>query len=93
MNLDGSEYMTGIGVVPATDMQEALRLFDMYLQTQGMVLLEVWKRERYLPEDFSNPSQANQEINESAIEALKNNNIAYVLGISSEALRCDKTPR
>lgn len=88
MNLDGSEYMTGIGVVPATDMQEAIRLFNIYLQTQGMGLLEVWKCEQYIPTDFAEQSQANREINEAARDAIENNQIFYVLGISSEAWSC-----
>ena len=34
MNMDGSKFMVGIGVVPAVDMKSALELFEKYLQTQ-----------------------------------------------------------
>lgn len=85
MNLDGSEYMTGIGVVPATHMQEALQLFDQYLEKQDMTAVELWKFEQYLPENFAEPSQKDREINEAARGALETNKIFYTCGISSEA--------
>ena len=90
MNLDGSEYMTGIGVVPATHMQEALQLFDQYLEKQDMTVLELWKCEQYLPENFTQSSQKDREINEVAREALEINKIFYTCGISSEALDCEE---
>ena len=88
MNLDGSEYMVGIGVVRAINMQEALQLFDVYLQKQDMAVLEAWKCEQYFPKNFAEASQKNSEINEVAQEALETNKISYVFGISSEALDC-----
>lgn len=89
MNLDGSEYMVGIGVVPATNMQEALQLFEMYLKKQDMAVFELWKCEQYFPENFIEPSQKNRDLNEVAKEALDTNQIFYACGISSEALDDD----
>lgn len=90
MNLDGSEYMVGIGVVPATNMQEALQLFETYLKKQDMTVLELWKCEQYLPKNFTEASQKNSDINEVAKEALDTNKIFYACGISSEALDCEE---
>ncbi|HTF96681.1 MAG TPA: hypothetical protein VL995_11155 [Cellvibrio sp.] len=90
MNMDGSEYIVGIGVVPATNMQEALQLFDAYLKKQDMAVLEAWKCEQYFPKNFSEISQKNSDINEVAQEALESNKISYVCGISSEALDCEE---
>lgn len=85
MNLDGSIYMVGIGVVPATNMQEALQLFNVYLEKQNMAVLDLWKCEQYFPKNFTEPSQQNRELNEVASEALDTNKIFYACGISSEA--------
>lgn len=89
MNLDGSDYMVGVGVVPATNMQEAIQLFETHLKKQDMAVLELWKCEQYHPKGFTEPTQKNREINEVAKEALDNNKIFYACGISSEALDCE----
>lgn len=88
MNMDGSTFMVGIGVVPATDMKQALELFDQYLQRQQMQIIEVWKCEQYSPEKFSESTQDNREIKEVAAQALETGEIFYACGISSEALDC-----
>lgn len=94
MNYDGSEYMLGVGVVPATSMKEALDLFDKYLSDQKMQVLELWKCEQYSPENFVDATQNNKtlqdnkEINEVASQALENGTIFYACGVSSEALDC-----
>ena len=90
INLDGSRYIVGIGVVQAINIQEALQLFDVYLQKQYMAVLEAWKCEQYFPKNFVEASQKNSEINEVAQEALETNKISYVCGISSEALECNQ---
>lgn len=86
MNFDGSAFMVGIGVVPAPNMKKALELFDQYLNTQEMKVLEVWKCEQYSPENFAEPTQDNRDIKEVAIQALEDGGIFYVCGTSSEAL-------
>ncbi|OZG73083.1 hypothetical protein BTA51_11335 [Hahella sp. CCB-MM4] len=87
-NLDGSEYMVGIGVVPATNMREALDLFDRYLSDLKMEIMEVTKCEQYDPKNFVEPTEDNRDINEVAAEALESGRIFYACGISSEALDC-----
>lgn len=88
MNMDGSTFMVGIGVVPAADMKQALELFNKYLHAQNMQVLELWKCEQYLPENFVEPTQDNREIKEVATQALETGEIFYACGISSEALDC-----
>lgn len=88
MNMDGSKFMIGIGVVPATNMKQALQLFDQYLDTQDMQVLELSKCEQYSPENFTAATQDNREIKEVAMQALETGKTFYVCGISSEALDC-----
>lgn len=88
MNLDGSTFMIGIGVVPATDMKQAIEIFDAYLQQQQMQVLEIWKCEQYLPKNFAQPTMENREINEVAAQALDTGEVFYACAISSEALDC-----
>lgn len=88
MNLDGSTFMIGIGVVPATNMEEALELFDQYLLKQQMQALELWKCEQYSPAHFIEPTQDNREINEVAEQAIETGEVFYACGVSSEALDC-----
>jgi hypothetical protein len=88
MNLDGSTYMVGIGVVPAPDIRAALDAFDVYLQKQDMAALEITKCERYHPANFPPTTTDNREIAEAATDALEEGVVSYVCGISSEALEC-----
>lgn len=88
MNLDGSTFMVGIGVVPAIDIRAALDAFDAYLQKQNMAVIETTKCERYHPANFPPTTTDNREIAEAAADALEGGIISYVCGISSEALEC-----
>ena len=86
MNLDGSTYMLGMGVVPAASMREAMDLFDVYLAKQKMEMLELWKCEKWSPENFSDHTSASKQISAAASNALATESIHYTCGISSEAL-------
>lgn len=88
MNLDGSTYMVGIGVVPAPDIRAALDAFDAYLQKQDMAVLEITKCERYHPANFPPTTTDNREIAEAATDALEEGVVSYVCGITSEAMEC-----
>ncbi len=90
MNEDGSTFMQGVGVVPASNMKEALELFDKYLADKKMELLELWKCEEWDPKHFKEDSLENRQINGAAERALENNHIHYTCGISSEALDCEE---
>ena len=89
MNDDGSEYMIGTAVVPATSMQEALALFERYLEEQKMGLLELSKCEQFDPDHFDATSVKNQKIMCAAPSVLEDQKIRY-FGISSEAMDCDE---
>lgn len=86
MNLDGSSFMIGIGVVPATDDKQAMEIFENYLKEQQMQVLEIWNCEEYSPENFVEPTLENREINEVAAQALDTGEVFYACAISSEAL-------
>lgn len=89
MNLDGSTFMLGIGIVPATSMKEAIELFEVYLKSQDMELLELTKCEEYSPNNFESSSLEDREIKEFSLESLEKNKIYYACWISSEALDCE----
>jgi len=90
MNLDGSVFMQGIGVVPAASMQDAINLFNVYLASQKMELQELWKCEQWNPADFTDATPESRQINAAASKALESNIIHYTCGISSEALDCEE---
>lgn len=89
-NLDGSTFMLGVGVVPASSMKEAIEKFDVYLATQKMQIMELWKCEQWNPKNFPGDSLENRQINGAAEKALENDKIHYTCGISSEALDCEE---
>jgi hypothetical protein len=89
-NLDGSEFMLGIGVVPAANMKEAIEKFDSYLANQKMKIMELWKCEQWNPKNFIEDSLQNRQINAAAEKALESGKIHYTCGISSEALDCEE---
>lgn len=89
MNEDGSIFMQGVGVVPASSMKEAINLFDQYLTEKRMGLLELWKCEQWHPKNFLADSLENRQINRAASGALEAGKIYYTCGISSEALDCE----
>ncbi|MBU6951381.1 hypothetical protein [Hahella sp. HN01] len=90
-NFDGSDYMVGVAVVPATSMKEALELFDQYLADNRMKLMDLWKCEQYrgpigIGGPIHVPSLTEPELGVAASQALENERIYCVGGISSEAL-------
>lgn len=86
MNLDGSSFMIGIGVVPAIDIKQAIGIFERYLIKQQMQILEIWKCEQYAPENFVETTLENREINEVAAQAIDTGEVFYACAISSEAM-------
>ena len=90
MNQDGSTFIQGVGVVPAEDMQTALKLFDDFLENQQMEILELWKCELWSAKDFTEDTLENRQINRAASNALESNKIYYACGVSSEALDAEE---
>lgn len=88
MNLDGSDFMIGVGVVPATSMKEAIDRFEQYLAENDMELVELWKCEQYSPSGRFGSEEEDLEIREVAPQALDSGTVYYACGISSEALDC-----
>lgn len=91
MNYDGSAHMYGVGVVPATNMREALELLDRYLAEQKMEVVELTKCEQYKASNFSEPTEDNIEIKEVVSDALESGNIGYACAVSSDAHDFDKS--
>lgn len=89
MNEDGSEYMIGTGFVPATSMQEALSLFEKYLEDQKMEILELERCERFDPANFDESDDEDRKIIRVASSSMEDEQIRYV-GVSSEAMECEE---
>ena len=66
MNLDGSEFMLGVGVVPASSMKEAWSLFDTYLKENKMGLLELWRCEQWDPKNYNGGSVEDGQIHNAS---------------------------
>lgn len=90
MNLDGSSFMTGVGVVPAPSMKEALSLFDEYLSKNKMSIIDSWKCEQWDPKNYDSNLLEGRQINNAAAKSLETNLIHYTCGVSSEALDCEE---
>ncbi len=86
MNLDGSEYMIGVAVVPATDMKTAIDKFEDYLANKKMSTIEITKCEQWDSKNFPDHSFEHEEINTASGASLESNTIYYILGASSEAI-------
>ncbi|MBU6954617.1 hypothetical protein [Hahella sp. HN01] len=84
MNLDGSEYIVGIVVVPASSMREALDVFDEYLSENEMQVMDIWKCEKYDPSNFKELTEESKEIRDVSIEVLESGEAEFVTGESSK---------
>jgi hypothetical protein len=90
MNLDGSAFLTGVAVVPVQTMHEALLLFDAYLDEQKMMIMDLWKCEKWNPKNHDISTLEGRQVNNASEKCLETNLIHYTCGISSEALDCGK---
>ncbi|AZZ94944.1 hypothetical protein EUZ85_00330 [Hahella sp. KA22] len=86
MNLDGSEYIAGIIIVPGHSMRAALDALDDYLSKNRMWVMDVSKCERYVPENFTAPTKENKDIIEVAETVLIYQASEFVSGASSKVL-------
>lgn len=86
MNLDGSDFMSGVGVVPATSMKQALSHFDQYLSDNKMAIVDITKCERWNQDHFTDGSIEHNMILNAVKNALASNSIHYTFGESSESL-------
>ncbi|WP_444936843.1 hypothetical protein ACJJIW_05310 [Microbulbifer sp. JMSA004] len=92
MNEDGSEFMVGTGFVPASSQEDAMSLFEQYLDKQGMKILELKSCKQYDPADFSESSKDDKRVMLAASSSMEDEQIRYI-GISSEAMDCDEVGR
>jgi hypothetical protein len=81
--------MVGTGFVPATSMEEAVSLFEKYLEGLKMEVLEFTKCEQFDPANFNESDEEDRRIIRAASSSLEDEKIRYV-GISSEAMDCNK---
>lgn len=87
MNLDGSEYMVGTAVVPASSLEEAMVLFEKFLEEDRMDLLELSGCEQYDPANFNESEEKDRRIIRLASRSMEDQKVRSV-GISSEAMSC-----
>ena len=86
LNLDGSEWIKGVCVVPAESEKAALEGFRTYMVENRMEEIEVYHVEQYLPENFSDSSKRTRFINHGVRVASDRGIISYTCGQTSETL-------
>lgn len=84
-NFDGSEFIKGLGVVPATSPDEALSLFKQYLENQKLGLLDTSRPTQYDPNNFKDGTEDSREIKELATKALEKDQIGYACGFTYDS--------
>lgn len=86
LNIDGSEWVEGTCIVPATNKPEATELFNTYLTSNNMELIETRGTTEIAPQTQSNltslPEDLRHYVNKSSTEGV----ITYVGHMTSETL-------
>jgi hypothetical protein len=88
-NQDGSDFFYGIASVSACGLSEAIDKFHSYLNSKNMDLVELNRAERFKQINFSEATETNKIILESAAHTLESGMI-NIYGISSEAKEADE---
>lgn len=86
MNVDGSEFILGVAVIPAKNKEEADHKFEQFLSGDNMVLIKLENCVIYNPDNFKEDSIANKQINFAAVKAIETGKVHYACGKTSEAL-------
>lgn len=90
MNLDGSDWVFAVALVPAASLSQALARFELSLQQNAESLLQLYKCEQWPAPDYPEELLA-KNLDVEASRALATDRI-YQLGISSEAWAMDPKP-
>ncbi|WP_444929257.1 hypothetical protein ACJJIF_15610 [Microbulbifer sp. SSSA002] len=85
MNEDGSKFIIGTAFVPASSKEDAMSLFEQYLDRQGMKILALKSCKQYDPADFSEASKDGQRVILAASSSMTDEQVRYI-GMSSEAM-------
>lgn len=83
LNMDGSEWMEGICVVPADNVEAALKGYRDLLKKDHMEEIEVYKVLRYREEDYANDEHA-KHIAHGVRVATDQGETAYIGTLTSE---------
>lgn len=84
MNMDGSTWLTGIGVLAAENKAAAMEAFKEYLSGKGMELLELYDHSEYRPDKFSDTSSKSAQVNNAVRLVLQDGMPCYVYARTSE---------
>lgn len=86
LNMDGSEWIWGVCVVPAKSEAEALTGFTDYLAKNGMAEPEVYHVEQYRPENYKDDSKRTRFIDHGVRIASERGVISYSYARTLESL-------
>lgn len=84
LNMDGSTWLTAIGVFQANTEAEALAVFDAYLEANDLEIIERYSISQYNAKDFADDSSCSQQVNEAARKVGEDGQACYVYIRTSE---------
>lgn len=89
MNLDGSCWILGIGVVLASSPDEALLRFHAFLDAERMRLLALYELSEYNADRVQDDPEKAYQLELAAVLVQTADQICYVYGRTSESLKND----
>ncbi len=94
INMDGSDFVIGVSVVPSSNQEEAMSLFQKDLTDNHMELLELGSVVEFTSENYlqDNPQSSvlNREVIRAAEDAARRGMVYYVCEATSETLKSEE---
>ncbi|VUD66789.1 hypothetical protein TDB9533_03695 [Thalassocella blandensis] len=87
VNMDGSEFMIGVSIVPADTLIESKDKFEEDLSRNHMSALEVYNAIEYSPDAILPDSDLNKQIIKSVEHAIRRDLVHYICEATSESLK------
>lgn len=86
INLDGSSWILGVGVLSAPTQEAALEKFHEFLKAEEMELIEIYETREYHSQDFNDESRRSNQIKNAARTVADDGESCYVYARTSEAM-------
>lgn len=87
LNMDGSDFVVGVSVVPSSSKNEAMSLFYQDLAVNHMELLELGDVTEFQPDHYQQDTDLNRGIISAAEGAARRGVVYYVCEATSESLK------
>lgn len=87
INMDGSEFMIGVSIIPAATQEESKVIFEEDLSRNHMSAIEVFNVIEYSPEKILPDSDLNRQIIKSVEHAIRRDLAHYICEATSESIK------